>query len=310
MPIMIVLAVPTFIYGAHAGSGVLSSVTNMFYTLSNVSNEPTPTPLPAFPTVLPRVGVIEHTIGEGDNCDAVLTYKMNMLGASEIFSDTNPSTVQQLGKDVGLDCHRLQPGMTMHLSPQYPLVALGGVLLKIEPATAREVLPTPLIKVQSKEEYAPDCSHGCLLTVRITPEVKVRLTVHTTLSLHPGAWIWTQARLARKAIPNFPNYPYADPNASLNGMALQACDFQANDTHDDDSLACSQLDPNSIDTDGGSWLFGVAGSNALDHWHYKIKAPAGTQILVWLQEHGGRLSYHAGDPIYRYDPATRLYVKL
>ena len=310
LPIMIVLAVPTFIYGAHAGSGVLSSVTNMFYTLSNISNAPTPTPLPAFPTVLPRVGSIEHVIGEGDNCDAVLTYEMNMLGASEVFSDTNPATVKQLSHDVGLDCHSLQPGMRMRLSPQYPLVALGGVLLKIDPATAREVLPTPLIKIQSKEEYAPDCSKGCLLSVRITPEVKVRLIVHTTLALHPGAWIWTQARLARKEIPGFSQYPYADPNASLNGMTLQACDFQANDTHDDDSAACSDLDPNTIDVDGGSWLFGVTGSNALDHWNFKFHAPPGTQILVWLQDKGGHLSYHGGDPIYRYDPATRLYVKL
>ncbi|WP_126549254.1 hypothetical protein [Dictyobacter kobayashii] len=310
LPIMVLLAVPTFIYGAHAGSGILPSVTNMFYTLSNVSNLPTPTPLPAFLTTLPQVGSIKYTIGEGDNCDAVLAYRMHMYSASQVFSDANPNTVKQLSQDLGQDCHRLQPGMVLTLSPQYPLVALGGVLLKIDAATARQVLPTPLIKVQSQEDYTPDCSKGCQLTVRITSNVTVKLIVQTSLSLHPGAWIWTQAMLPRKTVPGFNNYPYADPAASFNGMILRACDFQANDTHDDNSTPCSQLDPNTIDTDGGAWLLGVTGSNSLDHWHYKFHAPTGTQIMVWLESDNGVLHYHPGDPVYRYDVLSQLYVKL
>ncbi|GLV57164.1 hypothetical protein KDH_40020 [Dictyobacter sp. S3.2.2.5] len=307
---MVLLAVPTFIYGTHAGSGIIPSVTNMFYTLSNVSNLPTPTPLPAFLTTLPQVGSIQYTVGEGDNCDAVLAYRMHMYSASEVFSDANAVTVKQLSHDVGQDCHRLQPGMVLTLSPQYPLVALGGVLTKIEGSTTRQVLPTPLIKVPSKEDYTPDCSNGCLLTVRINSNVSVRLNVQTSLALHPGAWIWTQAMLPRKSIPGFSNYPYADPTASLNGKTLQACDFQVNDTHDDNSVSCSDLNPNTINVDGGAWLLGVTGSNSLDHWRYPIHASSGTQIMIWLENDNGALRYHRGDPIYRYDAISQLYVKL
>ncbi|GHO89709.1 hypothetical protein [Dictyobacter formicarum] len=310
IPIMVLLAVPTFIYGAHAGSGIIPSVTNMFYTLSNVSNLPTPTPLPAFLTTLPQVGSIQYTVGEGDNCDEILAYSMHMYGASQVFSDANANTVKQLSHDVGQDCHRLQPGMILTLSPQYPIVALGGVLLKIDAATARQVLPTPLIKVHSTEDYTPDCSKGCLLTLRITSTVTVHLNVQTALPLHLGAWIWTQAMLPHKVVPGFSNYPYADPTASFNGMTLRACDFQVNDTHDDDSVPCSQLEPNTINDDGGAWLLGVTGSNSLDHWRYPIHAPAGTQIMVWLQNDNGTLRYHRGDPIYRYDVLSQLYVKL
>lgn len=310
VPILVVFAVPTFIYGVHAGGGILPSVTNLFYSLSNVSNAPTPTPQPAFLTTLPQVGSVQYSVDDGDSCDAILAYRMHMYSASEVFSDTNPDTVKQLGKDVGQDCHRLQPGMPVTLSPQYPLVALGGVLLKIEAMTPQQVLPTPVIKIQSKEDYAPDCTGGCALTVRITPEVKVRVIVQTALPLHPGAWIWTQAMMPRKGIHGFKNYPYADPMAKLNGMELKACDFQANDTHDQGFTPCGDIDPNTIGTDGGSWLFGVTGSNSLDHWHYKVHAPAGTQVLLWLRDDNGVLNYHTGDPAYRYDASAHLYVKL
>ncbi|WP_216368972.1 hypothetical protein [Dictyobacter arantiisoli] len=308
VPILVILAIPTFIYGAHAGSNILPSVTSVFYKLSNISNMATPTPHPAFATVLPQVGSIHTTVSDGDSCDSLLAYRMHMYSSSQVFSDANPDTVKQLSNDVGQDCHRLQPDMTVTLSPQYPLVAISGVLTKIAAMTALQVLPTPLIKVQSTDEYTPDCSGGCMLTIRMNPEVSLHLTVHTELALHPGDWIWAQAMLPRKSIPGFGNYPYADPHSSLNNLSLRACDFQANDTHDDNSQVCSQLDPNTIDIDGGSWLFGVTGSNALDHWRYKISAPAGTQVLVWLTDSNGTLTYHPGDPVYRYDAASHLYV--
>src|SRR5206468_3242719 len=83
-----------------------------------------------------------------------------------------------------------------------------------------------------------------------------------------GSWVWTQAALARKNIKDFDSYPYADPFASLNGMSLRACDLQVDNTHDDNSLSCSQLLPNTIDDDGGAWLFGVTGPGSLDHWGF------------------------------------------
>lgn len=312
LPIILILAVPTFIYGEHAGGNIVPSLTSMFYTLSNASTAASPTPLPAFPAILPQVGPIQYHVADGDNCDEILAANMRMYSASQVFSDANANTVNQLSKDIGHDCHKLQPGMSLKLSPQYPLVALGGVLLKVEATSPLQVLPTPLIKVQSTAEYAPDCSNGCLLTVRLTPAVIIHLMVQTALALHPGAWIWTQAMMPRQSIAGFANYPYADPHASFNGLTFKACDFQVNDTHDDNSVSCDQLDPNTIDVDGGAWLLGVTGTDALDHWHYNIHAPAGVQVLIWLDDNNnnGTLAYHTGSPAYRYDTTSQLYVKL
>jgi hypothetical protein len=311
LPILLILAVPTFIYSAHTGGTIIPSLTSMFYAMSNVSTAPSPTPSPTLPTILPQVGSVQYQVVDGDNCDAALADKMHMYSASQVFSDTNPNTVKQLSKVIGENCHSLQPGMILKLSPQYPLVALSGVLLKISATSALQVLPTPLIKVQSTAAYAPDCSNGCMLTVRLAAGVNVRLNVQTGLSLYTGSWIWAQAMLPRKSIAGFSNYPYAVPNASFNGMTLNACDFQVNDTHDNNSVACDQLDPNTIDVDGGAWLLGVTGANALDHWHYAIHAPAGTQVMIWLDNNNDdTLTYHSGSPAYRYDTTSHLYVKL
>ena len=118
--------------------------------------------------------------------------------------------------------------------------------------------------------------------------------------------------LPRKSIAGFANYPYADPNANFNGMTLRACDFQVNDTHDDNAVPCDQLDPNTIDVDGGAWLLGVTGTNSLDHWHYNIHTSAGVRVMLWLDDNNnnGTLTYHKGSPIYRYDESSHLYVKL
>jgi len=149
-----------------------------------------------------------------------------------------------------------------------------------------------------------------MLTVLIAPGVQVHLSVETTLALHTGSWVWTQAMLTRKAVAGFANYPYVDPAASLNNMSLRACDFQINSTHDDSSISCSQLDPNTIKTDNGAWLVGVTGSSALDHWHYPIHAPAGTPVLLWLSADNGSLKFQPGNSVYRYDNVAQKYVNL
>ena len=93
-------------------------------------------------------------------------------------------------------------------------------------------------------------------------------------------------------------------------MSLRACDFQVDDVHDTNAFSCSQLQPNTIDIDGGSWLFAVTGAGALDHWHYPIHLPPNTRVLLWLTDENGTLIYQRGDPLYRYDDNTHTYQKL
>jgi hypothetical protein len=303
-----VVAIPAYSFGARIGTHVLPAVTNFFYKASGPVS-PTPTPPPTFPAVLPQVGSLLYTLQEGDSCDEVLAVQMNLVDAGEIFSDLKPNTVKALDAAIGQDCHALQPGMVLRLSPQYPLVALGGIVLKIDATSPQEVIPTPLIPVPTQDQTAADCSGGCDLTVRIAQDVTVRLVVTTTLPFHVGAWIWTQAMMARKSISDFDTYPYVDPHASLNGMMLRACDFQVENTHDDNSTSCNELTPNTIDTDGGAWLFGVAGSSGLGHWGYPLKLHPGTRVLLWLTEVNGNLKFRPGNPVYRYDEATHVYVR-
>ncbi len=312
VPVLIGLAIPVYLYASRAGNEVLPSVTDWFYKLSSAAPpQASPTPLPPLPSVLPQVGSISYTVGTGDSCDSILAYHMHMYSAGEVFSDVKPETVQALNQTIGQDCHRLQPGMQVSLSPQYPLIAFGGQLLKIDGATPQQVLPTPLINVSHKDQdYAPDCSSGCVLTVLIASGVQVHLSVETTLALHTGSWVWTQAMLTRKTVSGFDTYPYADPAASLNNMSLRACDFQVNSTHDDSSISCSQLNPNTIKTDNGAWLLGVTGSSALDHWHYPLRAPRGTRVLLWLSADNGSLKFQSGNPVYHYDDAAQRYVTL
>ena len=126
-----------------------------------------------------------------------------------------------------------------------------------------------------------------------------------------AAWAWAQAAFARKVIPGFDRYSYADPTASLNGMLLRACDLQIDNTHDDNSLSCDQLQPNEIDDDGGVWLLGVVGSGGLDHWHYGLHLPAGTRVLLWLSsDNNGNLRFHKGNPLYRYEEGAHIYVRV
>ena len=146
------LGIPAFLLGTGAGRQVLPAVTKMFYNMSNVAPTVVPTPQPAFPAALPQVGSLLYTVQAGDNCDEILTYKMRMTDAGTIFSDVKPQSVSALGAVIGQNCHALQPGMVLTLDPQYPLVAIGGVVLKIETTTQQQVLPTPLINVAPTQQ--------------------------------------------------------------------------------------------------------------------------------------------------------------
>jgi len=312
LPILLVFAVPTYLYGLRFGDGVVPSMSHFFDVLSAPVPPPTPTPLPVFPRVFAQPGSILYTIREGDSCNSILTFDMYMANAGEVFSDVKPETVQALSATMGKDCHGIQPGMVVSLSPHYPLTAFGGIVRKIEATISQQVLPTPLIPVPNQEPSTVDCSRGCLLTVELAPQANIHLEVRTALSIRIGSWVWAQAMMPRKAIQGFDTYPYVDPQTPMAGMSFKACDLQVDNVHDDRSLFCSQLTPNTINVDGGSWLLGVTGPGGLDHWGYRYAKPlpANTQVLLWLSSVKGKLVFKAGNPIYRYNEATRLYERL
>jgi hypothetical protein len=306
---LLIIGIPTFLFGTRIGQQVLPTLTNDFYNSSGTPPLPTPTPLPPFPTTLPQPGSLLYTAQPGDSCDEILSAQMHMTNAGQIFNDANPNIMKALNSAIGQDCHALQPGMIIKLSPHYPLVAFGGEVLKVEATSPQQPLPTPLITVTSQQQAGFDCSNGCLLTIHIAPGTQIRLLVQTALPVRIGSWVWAQAMLARKQIAGFANYPYADPNTSLNGMLLQACDLQVDNTHDDNSLSCSQLLPNTIVDDGGAWLFGVTGPGSLDHWHYPLHFPTGTRVLRWRSAASqGDLKFQKGNPVYRFNAAIHIYV--
>lgn len=311
VPLLILVAIPAFYYGTHAGQKAFPSLINFFYNLTGPPPTATPTPQPALPTTLPKIGSLLYTVQAGDSCDEILTIQMHMADANTIFTDAKPDTINALDVSIGQDCHALQPGMVLTLSPQYPLIAFGGRVLKVEPTAPQQVLPTPLINVAPQQQLGVDCSNGCHLNVLIASGIQVNLSVQTTLPIKVGSWVWAQATLARKSIKNFDNYPYADPLAILNGMSLRACDLQIDDTHDDNSLSCNQLPPNTIDDDGGAWLFGVTGPSSLDHWQYPLHLSPGTRVLLWLSvDSNGSLKFRKGNPVYRYDEGSHVYVRM
>ncbi len=309
VPILILASLPAFYFGLHAGKNIFPNLTNYFYKLSGPPPSATPTPQPSYPVVLPQFGSILYNVQATDSCDEILSVHMNMADAGTIFSSATPDTITALNASIGQNCNDLQPGEVLTLSPQYPLVALGGRVLKVTATAAQQVLPTPLINIATQQPTGIDCSEGCSLVVRIAPSVQIHLYVQTALPIKIGSWIWAQAALARKNVKNFPNYPYVDPNAEFNGMSLRACDLQVDNIHDANSLSCDQLLPNTLDADGGAWLFGVTGAGGLEHWGYPLHVASGTQVLIWLTNSNGNLSFHNGNPVYIYDAATHVYVK-
>jgi len=305
--------------GQHHPITALPSAANHFRPTSpppqatfspNVKGTSTPVPVstPSLNVVESVPGSVLYTVHNGDSCDAILTIQMRMADAGQIFSDSKPSTVQALGDALGQNCHPLQPGMVLRLPPQYPLIAIGGVVLKIDATPPEQVRSPSSIAGAYQQQSVARCSSGCLLTVQIAQYRKVHLLVRTMLSLRVGSWIWTQAMLSRKAIPGFDNYPYVDPAASIEGMMLRACGaFQVDNTLDHNVPTCDQLIPNTIDNDRGAWLFGVMGSSSLGHWHYPLSLPDGTRVLLWLSANNGRLQFQPGNPVYRYDEASHGY---
>jgi hypothetical protein len=306
IPFVFLIVLPVFQYGLHVGQGIMPSVTNYFYTISGPTPSPVPTQPTSFPTLLPQIGVLPYTVQAGDSCDEILTIQLRMQDAGQLFSDTNPNKVKALGSFIGQNCHNLQPGMNIMLAPQYPLIALNGVVFKVDPTSTPQPLPTPLITVPTQSANV-DCSSGCFLTVRIGQDTTIRLFVQTALPVRTGSRVWAQAMLPRKPIAAFPNYPFVEPDASLNGMTLSACDLQVDTTHDPNTPACDQLLPNTIDDDGGAWLFGVTGPDGLGHWGYPLKLPSSTRVLIWLTNWHGTLSFHRGNPVYRYNEIKQVY---
>lgn len=311
IPFLLVFAVPAFFIGTGAGHRLLPNLTGFFYNLANSTPTIVPTAMPPLTSLLPQPGALSYTIQSADSCDEILAARMRMSDSGQIFSDANPSTIRALDAAMGQNCNNLQPGEVVTLMPQYPLVALGGIILNVNALSPAQPIPTPLIPVQRQQQVGVDCSNGCLLTVRISPGIEVKLSVSTAIPVPVGAWIWAQAMYPHKTVSGFANYPYADPGASLNGATMSVCDLQINDTHDDNSLSCDQLTPNTISDDGGSWLYGVTGRGSLDHWKYNLGLSSGVRVLLWLtSDSNGNLSYHHGNPVYRYDPTLHLYVHL
>lgn len=309
LPFLLVFAIPAFLLGTGAGHHLLPNLTNFFYNMANPTAQVDPTPMPMYPQLLPQPGAVLYTVQSADSCDEILASQMRMSDAGQIFADSQPATVRALNAALGQNCARLQPGDQVALMPQYPLVSLGGLILKVSALSPARPIPTPLIPVQRQQQVGVDCSNGCLLTVRIGGTTQVKLSVETAVPVPVGAWIWAQAMYPRKAVAGFGTYPYADISGRLNGATLRVCDVQINATHDDNSSGCDQLTPNTIDDDGGAWLLGVTGAGNLDHWNYGLHLPSGTQVLLWLSfDSHGNLHYRHGDPLYRYDSSLHLYV--
>src|SRR5579864_9560331 len=114
--LLVLLGLVAFLYGASIGRNVFAGTTHFFYSLADESVA-SPTPQPPLPNHLPQVGTILYTVQEGDSCDDILTYQMHMYQAGEVFSDVKPETVRALGAALGQDCHRIQPGTVLTLSP-------------------------------------------------------------------------------------------------------------------------------------------------------------------------------------------------
>lgn len=309
IPLLLIVAYPVFLLSSRSGQSILPALTNVFYNMSAPPGSPSPTPYPPFPAKLPQPGSLLYTIQSGDNCDEILAVQMRMADAGQIFSDANPATVSALNNAVGQDCHNLLPGMVISLYPHYPLMALGGIVLNVAPTSPQQPLPTPLINV-AQQQYGIDCSNGCNLAVRLAPRVQVTLAVQTTLPVRVGSWVWAQATLARKNVAGFSSYPYVDSSASLNGMSLRACDLSIDAVRDDNSPSCSQLLPNTIIDDNGAWLYGVIDTASLNHWNYSLRLPPGTRVLLWLTlDSNGNLVFRRGNPVYRYNEQTHIYVR-
>src|SRR6266516_1158199 len=108
LPILILIAIPAFYYGTHAGQNAFPSLTHFFYNLTGPPPTATPTPQPPLLTILPQPGSLLYTVQDGDSCDEILTVQMHMADAGSIFTDVKPNTVNALDASLGQNCHVLQ----------------------------------------------------------------------------------------------------------------------------------------------------------------------------------------------------------
>ena len=96
IPVLLVAAIPAYVYGAHVGTRVLPSMTNFFYNLSAPPPTPSPTPLPALPTILPQPGSVLYTVQNGDSCVGILSSQMQMSDAGQISVMSNRTRSKHL----------------------------------------------------------------------------------------------------------------------------------------------------------------------------------------------------------------------
>src|SRR5262245_57042206 len=103
VPLLLLFAIPAFIFGTNAGHRLLPNLTDFFY---NLSDTPTivPTAMPPLTQLLPQPGSIAYTVREADSCDEILATQMRMSDAGQVFSDANPQTVQALNRSLGTNC--------------------------------------------------------------------------------------------------------------------------------------------------------------------------------------------------------------
>ncbi len=63
IPILVAVAIPTYLFGSRLGTQIFPSITKLFYTASAPVPTAMPTPYPAFPAVLPLAGSLRYTTG-------------------------------------------------------------------------------------------------------------------------------------------------------------------------------------------------------------------------------------------------------
>src|ERR1700682_3300186 len=72
VPVLLALAIPTYVFGARIGNTIIPTITSYFYNLSAPAPSPTSTPPPPFASALPQAGSLLYTVRDGDSCDSIL----------------------------------------------------------------------------------------------------------------------------------------------------------------------------------------------------------------------------------------------
>src|SRR5436305_2977316 len=85
IPLLVALAISTFLYMSRMGGEIMPLITQLFYKLSDPGSSVIPTPQPSFPMTLPQVGSVLYTVQTSDSCDSILAFQMNMQAAGQVF---------------------------------------------------------------------------------------------------------------------------------------------------------------------------------------------------------------------------------